>query len=60
MADPAASDVDVVAGALAAACRAPEVLARLAGPLGDAARAASWIDTWGPMFAAKALTLCWL
>jgi hypothetical protein len=31
---------DVVAGALAAACRDPDVLARLAGPLGDAARAA--------------------
>jgi hypothetical protein len=40
MSDPAASDLDVVAGALAAACRDPDVLARLAGPLGDAARAA--------------------
>jgi hypothetical protein len=30
---------DVVAGALAAACVDPEVLARLAGPLGDRARA---------------------
>lgn len=33
--------VEVLAGALAAACRDPDVLARLAGPLGDAARAAS-------------------
>jgi len=40
MPDPAAPDPDVVAGALAAACRDPDVLARLAGPLGDAARAA--------------------
>jgi len=31
---------DVLAGALAAACRDPDVLARLAGPLGEAARAA--------------------
>jgi hypothetical protein len=30
----------VLAGALAAACRDPDVLARIAGPLGDAARAA--------------------
>lgn len=37
---PDAPDPDVVAGALAAACRDPDVLARLAGPLGDAARAA--------------------
>lgn len=32
--------IDVLAGALAAACRDPDVLARLAGALGDAARAA--------------------
>lgn len=31
---------DVLAGALAAACRDPDVLARIAGPVGDAARAA--------------------
>ncbi len=41
MTGPAALDIDVVAGALAAACRDPDVLARLAGPLGDAARAAA-------------------
>lgn len=33
------ADADVLAGALAAACRDPDVLTRLAGPLGDAARA---------------------
>jgi len=33
--------VEVVAGALAAACSDPEVLARLAGPLGEAARGAA-------------------
>jgi hypothetical protein len=36
---------DVVAGALAAACGDPEVLARLAGPLGEAVRAASAAQT---------------
>src|SRR5512140_2383302 len=40
MTGPAALEFDVVAGALAAACRDPDVLARLAGPLGAAARAA--------------------
>lgn len=40
MTDAAAPDIAVVAGALAAACRDPDVLAGLAGPLGDAARAA--------------------
>lgn len=39
-AEPAGSG-SILAGALAAACRDPDVLGRLAGPLGDAARAAS-------------------
>ena len=40
MPGPAALEIDVVAGALAAACRDPDVLARLAAPLGAAARVA--------------------
>lgn len=35
--------IDPIAGALAAACRDPEVLARLAGSIGEAARAANAI-----------------
>jgi hypothetical protein len=35
-----AHEIDVIAGALAAACGDPEVIARLGGPLGEAVRAA--------------------